>query len=162
VRPHLDGLSRKSDSLDYLRPDADSPLATGGAGTTDPSLPRYVGALPPTGVEPWDWERTWRMPRDAQLLTVSKDPADRADFSTLGAALAAAKPWTPIRVLDRATYTESLTLDQAARHEGICLRAVREATLLMPTDAAHAVAIRDVPHVRLQGFRVRSPAENPT
>src|SRR5262249_23663582 len=152
VRPHLDGLSRKPDAPDYLRPNADAPLATAGAGTTDPSLPRYVGALPPKGVEPWDWERTWRMPRDAKLLTVSKDPADRADFSTLGAALAAATPWTTIRVLDGATYAESLTLDQAARHEGICLQAVREATLLMPAAGPYAVGIRDVPHVRLEGF----------
>jgi hypothetical protein len=25
----------------------------------DPSLPAYVGAVPPEGVEPWDWEKTW-------------------------------------------------------------------------------------------------------
>jgi hypothetical protein len=25
----------------------------------DPSLPAYVGAVPPEGVEPWDWQKTW-------------------------------------------------------------------------------------------------------
>jgi hypothetical protein len=25
----------------------------------DPSLPAYVGAVPPEGVAPWDWEKTW-------------------------------------------------------------------------------------------------------
>jgi nitrous oxidase accessory protein NosD len=160
VRPHLDGVSRKPDAPDYLRPDADSPLATAGAGTADPSLPRYVGALPPRGVEPWDWERTWRMPRDAKLLTVSKDPADKADYETLGAALAAAKPWTTLRVLDRGTYVEALSIDQVAQQEGICLEAVQGATLAMPPGAPFAVRIRDVPHVRLEGFRLRNPTPN--
>jgi hypothetical protein len=27
----------------------------------DRSLPAYVGAVPPVGVEPWDWEKTWKM-----------------------------------------------------------------------------------------------------
>jgi hypothetical protein len=44
----------------FLRPGPGSALATGGAGNADPSLPRYVGALPPEGAEPWDWDRTWR------------------------------------------------------------------------------------------------------
>ncbi len=26
----------------------------------DPSLPAYVGAVPPEGVEPWDWDKTWK------------------------------------------------------------------------------------------------------
>jgi hypothetical protein len=26
----------------------------------DRSLPVYVGAVPPEGVEPWDWEKTWK------------------------------------------------------------------------------------------------------
>jgi serine/threonine protein kinase len=45
---------------DYLRPPAESPLTTQGAGRDDPSLPRYVGALPPEGTPPWDWTRTWK------------------------------------------------------------------------------------------------------
>jgi len=31
--------------------------ATGGAGG---DLPTYVGAVPPEGVEPWDWDKTWK------------------------------------------------------------------------------------------------------
>jgi serine/threonine protein kinase len=27
---------------------------------TDSVLPPYVGAVPPEGVEPWDWDRTWK------------------------------------------------------------------------------------------------------
>jgi hypothetical protein len=23
------------------------------------ALPAYVGAVPPEGVEPWDWDKTW-------------------------------------------------------------------------------------------------------
>ena len=26
----------------------------------DRSLPAYVGAVPPEGVEAWDWEKTWK------------------------------------------------------------------------------------------------------
>ena len=32
---------------------------TGGAGAEGPWLPTYVGAVPPKGVEPWDWSVTW-------------------------------------------------------------------------------------------------------
>jgi tRNA A-37 threonylcarbamoyl transferase component Bud32 len=54
-------LSRKPADPDFLRPAKDSPLARGGAGVSDASLPAYVGAVPPQGVEPWDWDRTWKM-----------------------------------------------------------------------------------------------------
>jgi len=43
-----------------LRPAADSPLATGGAGKDDATLPLYVGAVPPKGTPAWDWDKTWR------------------------------------------------------------------------------------------------------
>jgi serine/threonine protein kinase len=160
VQAQLSGLSRQLDSPDYLRPDRSSAMATEGAGKEDPSLPRYVGALPPQDVEPWDWQRTWRMPGDARLFTVSKDPQDKADYDTLGKALAAASPWTTIRVLDAATYTEALTLANAAQHEGVCLEATKGATLVMPPGAPSALSIRDVPHVRLAGLRIRDTGED--
>jgi hypothetical protein len=50
-------LSHTPDDPNYLRPAKDSPLATGGAGG---SLPAYVGAVPPEGVRPWDWDKTWK------------------------------------------------------------------------------------------------------
>jgi hypothetical protein len=52
-------LSYKPDDPDFLRPPKDSPLATGGSGVSDISLPSYVGAVPPDGVEPWNWDKTW-------------------------------------------------------------------------------------------------------
>jgi hypothetical protein len=55
----IDGVNRDPRSPDFLRPDKDSPLATEGAGKDDPTLPRYVGAVPPEGAEAWDWDRTW-------------------------------------------------------------------------------------------------------
>ena len=51
---------RRQGDANFLRPPKDSPLAKGGAGATDPALPAYVGAVPPEGVEPWDWEKTWK------------------------------------------------------------------------------------------------------
>jgi hypothetical protein len=56
----IDGLDRDPKSPTFLRPAKESPLATQGAGNEDPTLPRYIGALPPAGVEPWDWNRVWR------------------------------------------------------------------------------------------------------
>src|SRR5262249_1983612 len=50
-------LSRDSTNRNFLRPPSGSALASSGAGKDDPSLPEYVGAVPPIGVEPWDWER---------------------------------------------------------------------------------------------------------
>jgi serine/threonine protein kinase len=52
-------LSRNPEHANFLRPAKDSPLATGGAGAGDIPLPAYVGAVPPEGVEPWDWDKTW-------------------------------------------------------------------------------------------------------
>jgi hypothetical protein len=68
----------------FLRPPKGSPLGRGGTGAslpdcvgavvggpgrlaadaalTDPALPAYVGAVPPVGVESWDWDKTWKMP----------------------------------------------------------------------------------------------------
>jgi hypothetical protein len=66
ILPSLDDLQpapRADFSLDdkdlenFLRPKKDSPLATGGAGG---DLPKYVGAVPPKGAKPWNWEVTWR------------------------------------------------------------------------------------------------------
>src|SRR5262249_38740460 len=53
-------VSRDPDKPDLIRPVLGSSLATQGAGTEDPSLPVYVGALPPEGVPHWDWDKTWR------------------------------------------------------------------------------------------------------
>lgn len=50
-------LSRIDTDPDFLRPAKDSPLAHGGAGG---DLPAYAGAVAPIGVEPWDWNKTWK------------------------------------------------------------------------------------------------------
>jgi serine/threonine protein kinase len=59
-RDEIEGVNRVVLSREYLRPDPKSLLASAGAGKVDPSLPSYVGALPPEGTEPWDWDRTRR------------------------------------------------------------------------------------------------------
>ena len=56
----IEVLSRDPLHADFLRPASTSPLARQGAGTKDPSLPAYVGALPPQGAQPWDWDKTWK------------------------------------------------------------------------------------------------------
>jgi hypothetical protein len=53
-------LSRDPTQANYLRPAPDWPPAKEGAGLQDRTLPTYAGAVPPEGVESWDWDRTWR------------------------------------------------------------------------------------------------------
>jgi hypothetical protein len=159
LRERIPGVNRDpKDPLHFLRPAKDSPVATRGAGRTDPWLPSYVGALPPEGVEPWDWDRTWRAraPGRPALLTVSKDPKDKARFRTINDALKSEdlKPWATVRVLDAATYPEAVVLDDPARHEGVALEAVRGATIMMTT-ASPALTVKGVPHVRVRGFALR-------
>jgi serine/threonine protein kinase len=48
--------ARESSDKGYLRPAKESPLVTAGAGG---DLPSYVGAVPPEGIAPWDWDKTW-------------------------------------------------------------------------------------------------------
>jgi hypothetical protein len=59
LRPDRAALA-SADQPERLCPVKGSSLAADGAGKEDPLLPPYVGALPPEGVEPWDWDRTWR------------------------------------------------------------------------------------------------------
>jgi len=58
--PAKAGVVRDAGSPDFLRFGPQSPLASGGAGTADSSLPLYVGSAPPFGSKAWDWDRTWR------------------------------------------------------------------------------------------------------
>jgi serine/threonine protein kinase len=61
LREQIDGVRRSPADLErFLQPAKHSELATAGAGKTDPSLPVYVGALPPEGVPRWDWDKTWK------------------------------------------------------------------------------------------------------
>jgi hypothetical protein len=156
-REKIDGVNTDPKSPDFLRPDPKALLATQGAGVTDPSLPRYVGALPPKGTPAWDWDRAWLAPPRGKLITVSKDANDKADFDTLGKALAAVtKPWTTIRVLDADTYSEALTIADAEKQTGLTLEAMKKATLLVgPRVGDTALSVQDVPQVCVRGFRFR-------
>jgi len=148
-------MSRNPAEADFLQPASGSPLATQGAGRTDPSLPSYAGALPPPGTEPWDWTRTWQAPPPGVLLTVSQKPEDKGMYRTINDALAAAKPWATIRVLDDQTYDETLVLDDDGRHRGISLEAPRGAKLLLTPPRKSAVIVKNVSQVRVSGFRMR-------
>jgi serine/threonine protein kinase len=157
----IDVISRDPDSPGFLRPAKNSPLATAGAGHTAPSLPTYVGALPPPGVPRWDWWRTWQVPPPGVLLTVSKDAKDGGTYRSLQDALDAAKPWATIRVLDRETYAGQMLFNDATKHKGIQVEALESATVLLSSRGAGPWFIRDVPFVRIRGFRFRTDPQNP-
>ena len=151
---HVQGIDRNSSSPEFLRPTADSKLATDGAGKTDPALPAYVGAVPPKGVPAWDWSRTWRAPSGKnKVLTVSKDAKDGGKYRTINAALKDAKPWDTVRVLDKAVYSETVALVDAKRHAGVTVESTAGAAILLSPRDRNAVEIRDVPHVKIRGFR---------
>jgi hypothetical protein len=151
-KDQIDGVNRDPKSPDFLRAEADSPLASDGAGTVDPTLPRYVGALPPEGAEPWDWDRAWRMPKNTPLLTVSRRPNDGGKYRTITAALRDARPWATVRVLDASIYREAINLNDRKKFEGLTLEAVPGATLHMTKGVSRLITIDDVPHVRVTGF----------
>ncbi len=156
---YVDGLSRNPAAVDFVQPKKGSPLADAGAGKMDPSLPAYVGAVPPQDAAPWDWSRTWLAPPPGRLLTVSNDPAGDGQYRTLRAAIQAAKPWSTIRVLDDATYSERIVIDDAGL-QGLVLEAPKRATLQLTEGSPFCLSVKGVPHVRVQGFRFRSG--NPT
>jgi serine/threonine protein kinase len=147
--------SRDPASPDFLRPATESQLASEGAGQEDPSLPVYIGAVPPEGVAPWDWDRTWRMPREAKLLTVSKAVKDGGDYQSIGEAFEKAEPWATIRVLDDAVYDESVVFDDPVHHAGISFEAPKRAALRLTAGRLRALTVRGVPDVRILGFRFR-------
>jgi hypothetical protein len=67
------GIARDlKDARNFLRPAKNSVLAGGGA---DGDLPTYVGAVPPEGVEQWDWQKTWdtRLAKSANATKTGKD-----------------------------------------------------------------------------------------
>jgi hypothetical protein len=158
LRPAIEDIDRDPADLDtFLRPAKKSPLATKGAGQTDPWLPSYVGALPPEGVEPWDWDRTWRAkaPGRHLLLTVSKEGGG-GKYRSIIAALKDARPWATIRVLDAETYAESLVLDDPEKQRGLTLEAPKHATIEMGPDDGRALRLNGVADVRVAGFRLRA------
>jgi hypothetical protein len=153
LRKSIEGVGRDPKaSVNFLRPARSCPLATEGAGQEDPTLPSYVGAVPPAGVEPWDWDRACRMPKDAALLTVSKQDSGGGKYRRIRDALKDATPWATIRVLDDAVYDETLRLDDAKKHTGVTIEATRGATLRLVEPAMRLLTIRDVPHVCVRGF----------
>src|SRR5262249_36038643 len=85
-------------------------------------------------------------------FTVAKDGTGQ--FSTINEALKAVRPKMTIRVLDDATYAETFTIDDPAKHEGVTLEAPKHAVLELPT-AAEVLAIRSVSGFRFKGFRIR-------
>jgi hypothetical protein len=71
-KDRIEVMSRDRQSSDFLCVAKDSPLASGGAGG---DLPTYVGAVPPKGVEPWDWQKTWnaRVAKSSHESEIGKD-----------------------------------------------------------------------------------------
>jgi hypothetical protein len=150
-------LSREPRQADFGRPARALLVADSAAGKNDPSLPAYVGAVPPEGAQTWDWSRTWQAPPPGHLVTVSQKPSGGGTYRTINGALADAKPWTTIRVLDGGTYPESIVLDDPKKYEGVVLEAPKGATILLGNLAQRALTINGVPNVRVKGFRFRAP-----
>ena len=109
---------------------------------TDPS--------PPTSLPPAE-------PRE---FTVAQ--SGDAQFRTLQDALAQATPNTTIRVLDDATYRETLRISDPRRHSGLKLIAEKRATIV-PADSdeptRRLIEISHVSDVLLKGWKIAAPKE---
>lgn len=89
-------------------------------------------------------------------LTVAKDGTGQ--FTTISATLDKVQPGQTIRVLDAATYAETLSIDRPSKQTSITLEAVKGATLMFPKGTL-GMLISDVPGVTVRGFRCRHEGE---
>jgi serine/threonine protein kinase len=95
---------------------------------------------------------------DPQVLTVSQ--SGDAAFRTLNEAFAKVTPRTTIRVLDDATYRESLKITDPRRFNGLKLIAEKHARLAPPdtgTSTPRLVEISRVDEVVLKGWKIDAP-----
>jgi len=100
-----------------------------------------------------------RKPSDPNVLTVAQDGS--GDFQTIGEALKQVTAGRTIRVLDVATYSESLSIDDADLHARVVLEATQGATIEMPAGSNNALSIYGVGEVTVRGFRFRDKAARP-
>jgi serine/threonine protein kinase len=91
-------------------------------------------------------------PELQDLVTVAQ--SGQADSTGLGEALRRVKPGGTVRVLDDATYRESLRLDDPAAFRGVTIEAQGRPTLTPPASEEAAVAVRGAPEVTLRGFQI--------
>ena len=87
------------------------------------------------------------------LVTVTQ--TGKADVRRISEALERVRPGGTIQVLDDATYTEAIAIDDPARWSGLTLEAKARATLISP-GREPALAIRGTPGVIVRGFRFRT------
>lgn len=155
MRPEISGIERDSSSPDFLRPAADSELAIGGVGQEDPALPSYVGALPPVGITPWDWQKTWNLYHPSMVLTVSKSPEDGGAFRSIQEALKqVTRPGMTIRILDNATYDESCLITDGKACDGLTIESPLHATMA-PSQGGRALLIVNVPRLSVRGLHFK-------
>jgi hypothetical protein len=160
LREQIAVQSREPAEPNFLRPAKDSPLATGGAGG---DLPAYVGAVPPEGVERWDWQKTWDKAHPKMVLTVSREAVGGGEFRTIGEALEKVKPGQTIRVLDGATYAENVVIGSLSRHAGITLEATAGATIEASAQAGSIAWVVDgVRGVTIRGFKFHTTSAGST
>ena len=87
-------------------------------------------------------------------LTVAQDGTGQ--FQTIAAALAEVKPGQTVRVLDDATYVETIRIDSRSKHESIAIESPRKATITPPNKASWGIIVSNVPEVTVQGFRIET------
>jgi hypothetical protein len=94
---------------------------------------------------------------DPNVLTVSKREEDGGTYRTISEALSKVdRPGMTVRVLDEATYVETIVIRSRAHHEQLTLDAPRRATLVAPPPARMPISIMQVPGVTVRGFRLRA------
>jgi serine/threonine-protein kinase len=95
----------------------------------------------------------------AQGRELRVSQAGNAEYRRIGDALAKAHPGDTIRVVDNATYVETLVLNDRDRWEGITVVAERQATIRSPDKGKFAtITLQDTPGVTMRGLQVSSPA----
>lgn len=92
-------------------------------------------------------------PVDTHVVSVAR--TGEADCRTIQDALQRAHENSTIRILDDATYLETLMIDDPARWRNITIDAPRHATLATDGATDTLLTLRDTPGVRLRGLKLK-------
>ena len=105
----------------------------------------------------------WPGARDLPLVELEPEPPPRiltvaqhepAEFRGIQEALAAASPGATIRVLDNATYAETLVLADPVGLRGLAIESPHHATIAPPETAVAGLVVNATPSVRISGFKI--------
>ena len=91
---------------------------------------------------------------DPNVLTVAQDGS--AEFKSIGAAVAAANEGNLIRIVDDATYQESVVLNSREKHTGLTIEATGKSKWIPAVGSSRVLLIPNVSRVTLRSLHIET------